>query len=274
MSLTSFLGIKEVKRVFSRVFSLPPFTAKPPMMAPPVTTNYGMVGTAFDYLMRFYLEKINPKTITHRWVAEEAVNLSQTIFPDHFEKANELLENAKKVYLDYRNSGVLTDDLIISSVHLAQLDPIFRAAVLDPNMGSVENGDIEDLKNLINAMDPAIFTAKKICILNPTFGEGSHLVSGADGDFLIDKTLVDIKTTKNLQLKPDHFYQLIGYYILSEIGGIDNAPSGLKIEKVGIYFSRHGFLYTLPIKPIIEQVNFPKFVDWFKKLAEMVFHKE
>ena len=56
MSLTSFLKIKEVKAKFRETFKKPSIKLEGEILAPPQTKNYGLVGTAFDYLMRFVLE--------------------------------------------------------------------------------------------------------------------------------------------------------------------------------------------------------------------------
>ena len=44
----------------------------PGIKAPPLTTKYGWTGTAFDYAMRFYLQKLNPSAKLSRWLAEES----------------------------------------------------------------------------------------------------------------------------------------------------------------------------------------------------------
>ena len=69
MSLTKFLKIEDVKKKFQEYFSKTGFAVKKEILAPPLTKNYGRVGTTFDYLLRFYLKYLNPQAITHRWVA-------------------------------------------------------------------------------------------------------------------------------------------------------------------------------------------------------------
>jgi hypothetical protein len=46
-----------------------------PILAPPLTSNNQLVGIAFDYLLRFYLERINVGSKTSVWAAEEGVIL-------------------------------------------------------------------------------------------------------------------------------------------------------------------------------------------------------
>ena len=70
MSLSSFLKNQDVKDEFARQFHKPGFTLKKEILGPPITNHYSLVGTAFDYLMRFYLKHLNPDAVTKRWVAE------------------------------------------------------------------------------------------------------------------------------------------------------------------------------------------------------------
>ncbi len=165
----------------------------------------------------------------------------------------------------------MTDRLIESALRLAQLDPIFRAGVVDENLGVVHKEDVDDLWKLISLVDPQFFKASRLCLLNPTFGEASRLVSGADADLVIDDQIIDIKTTKNLGLKRDHFNQLIGYYILHEIAGVGGLIPKPEIKKVGIYFSRFGYLHTIDLDDVIHPETFPVFVEWFKARAEQEF---
>jgi len=73
MSLTSFLNNRNVKEKFKQEFPKPGFSVKREILAPPLTSHYTLVGTAFDYLMRFYLKYLNPRAITRKWVAEESL---------------------------------------------------------------------------------------------------------------------------------------------------------------------------------------------------------
>ena len=50
---------------------MPSLVVTKEMAAPPLTENFSLVGTAFDYLLRFYIERQNPKAVTRKWVAED-----------------------------------------------------------------------------------------------------------------------------------------------------------------------------------------------------------
>lgn len=106
-----------------------------------------------------------------------------------------------------------------------------------------------------------------MCLLNPNFGEGSRLVQGADADVLIDDTLIEIKTTKKLEFKREYFDQLMGYFILNQVSGIGSLSPKPQINKLAVYFSRFGYLYTFNVYDVVDWRTFPAFVDWFVNRA-------
>ncbi|HDZ38919.1 MAG TPA: hypothetical protein ENH62_11635 [Marinobacter sp.] len=293
MSLTSFVGNKDVRERFKQEFPSPKFSVQKPLLAPPLTKHYFLVGTAFDYLLRFYLKRLNPQAVETRWVAENAVTVlfmykdgfaihgdtgeAEVVAeptPDKadaaiFQKINAILSEAKKAYQLYLKTGEIIKPLLTSAMLLANLDIIYRTGRLKDyvELDTVSDEDIKDLTNLIQIVTPKLFKAKKVCVLNPTFGEASKLVGGADADLIIDDTLIDIKTTKKLELPRKYFDQLIGYYCLYRIGGIDGLPQDCEIKNLAVYFSRHAYLHLIPVKDCIGQVNFQKFLKWFKERA-------
>jgi hypothetical protein len=109
-----------------------------------------------------------------------------------------------------------------------------------------------------------LFKPREKIILNPTFGKGSKLVGGADADLIIDNTLVDIKTTKEQKITRPIFNQLIGYYLIYLIGGIDNHEN-VRIDNLGLYFSRYNTLWTIPVKEIGSDDKFNMAVNKLKK---------
>lgn len=267
MSLTSFLKIPNIRGEFKNTFPFKAPKLSGELLAPPQTKSYSLIGTAFDYLLRFHIERLNPNALKTSWVAETAVAL---VKPDLNKKLQSLIEMTKIPYYDFIKTGKLSDSLFASTIVLAKLDLIYRAGIMEPNLMDYEDEDILDLKNLISIVDDSLFKSKKFCTLNPIFGDASLLVGGADADMIIDDTLIDIKTTKNLKFERDHYNQLIGYYILSKIGHIDGMKG--KIKKIGIYFSRHGILQTIPISQIDENPKFDSFVKWFEKEAKLEFN--
>lgn len=288
MSLTSILSDRdnqELRDKLKTMFLRPSFTLKTEIKAAPLTNNWGIVGTAFDYLMRFYLQHHNKNTFIQRdsWVADYSYKKLITKFStskepevrtgfyrDKIFKTKDLLkiltdqyEQTKSNYTEFLESGKITDDLIANTIFLAKLDAYFRAGIIDQNFDNHNQDDIKDIKAIISLVDSKLFTARDKCYFNPTFGEGSILVGGADADLIIDNTLIDIKATKHLKLEREHLNQVLGYYILSLIGGVNDNPSDRPIENIGLYFARHGELWTMPLHQFGHQRKFEEFKDWF-----------
>lgn len=284
MSLTSFLENRDVSERFKQEFGRTTApNAQHTLLASPLTNRYAVVGTAFDYLLRFYIKKINSTAVTKLWVAERSADMLKKMYSSWIEKpedaigivfgtasteADSIITVAKQNYSTYLENGQITDDLIKSTLCLAQLDVVHRSKfehLLETELGKIWKRDVKDLKNLISIVDGKIFKASEICLLNPTFGAASQLIGGADADIIIDDRLIDIKTTIRPHFKREYLNQLIAYYALARIDGIDGAPLNHKIAKLEIYFSRFGYLRSINVDEIINQKTFPKFLAWFKR---------
>lgn len=285
MSLTKFLSNnQDVRDRFRQQFNKPPLAIDKDLLAPPLSNRYTLVGTAFDYLLRFYVKRLNPDAVETQWVAEHC--LTQLLSPllvdatididgtavDYTEtkltkRAKRIIEQAKANYSAYLRSGRITDDLFKSALCLAQLDPIYRAGFIDENMGNVQDEDIEDLRKLLSIVDPKLFKSQYLCMLNPTFGEASRLVGGADADLVIDDLLIDVKTTKKFDFQTTFFHQLMGYVVLHEIARMGDLKPKPPVTKAGIYFARHAHLHVFQLDAVIDRDSFPEFVRWFKERA-------
>ena len=269
MSLTSFLALKDVKAKFREEFSKPSVSTFAEMQAVPLTKNYSVVGSAFDYLLRFYLERRYPSARATHWVAEIA--LRSPILLHHrtvFEQAQTIVQMAREHQKQYLQNGRISDDLLHSCVLLSHIDMIYRPGIIPPQLGIIDERDILDLRNLINLVTPLTFRVEHNCLLNPTFGAASLLVGGADADLVIDNTIIDIKTTKKPTLQSNHFFQIVGYCILSRLGGIDGMPEEYRINQVGIYSSRYGRLLLFRLDEIADETKFRSFSEWFVERAE------
>jgi hypothetical protein len=270
MSLTALLDLKDVKAKFRETFTIPKVAAPSVLAAPAMTKNYSLVGTAFDYLLRFCLQRRYLFAIAKEWIASVAPFLLKPGSPAH-KLADQILDTAKQQHHSYLSDGKLTDDLLRSCLLLAQLDPVYRRKEIVPDLGQVDERDILDLRNLISIVPEPAFAPTSVCLLDPTFGAASLLVSGADVDLVLDDALIDIKTTIKPTLKREHFDQIIGYYILYRLAGIDNAPAKHSINRLSIYSARYASLQSFPVHSIASESEFAEFTTWFVARAEVQF---
>ena len=270
MSLSSLLNQKDVRARFRQEFPKPKMSKERELLAPPLTTNYFLIGTAFDYLMRFQLKAQNPQAIEQYWVAEDSVRLlKEKRLIRLYEQGYLIITEARENYASFLKTQQITDELIKSALLLSKLDSFYRAGRIDENLLGLNEKDVDDLRNLLAITDLSLFKSSKLLLLNPSFGLASIQVGGADADLIIDDLLIDIKTTKNFKFEQDDFNQLMGYYILSKIDAIDGAPPDHEIKRLGIYFSRHAYLFIFNVADVVPLLTFSKFLEWFQERAAM-----
>ena len=96
---------------------------------------------------------------------------------------------------------------------------------------------VEDMKALWDLLEEhrEFFSSSETVSYNPSFGEASMMVGGADADILVGATLVEIKTTVKWGYMWADAAQLVGYYVLAAMNG-DPWP----IDRLAIYRSRFG----------------------------------
>ena len=240
MSLTSYLADKEQQALrdkFKSEFPRPDFDLKKEILAPPLTLNYGIIGTAFDYLLRFHLQFKNTTKCQDYlgWVASAGYSGLQLAFDfkkDELNKLNNRFKQSKQSHKLFLKNGKLTNDFLANALFLAKLDLYVRNKMIAQDLFIDNDLDIQDLRNLCNSINLTEFIASDICLLNPIFGKASEMVGGADADIIIDDTLIDIKVTKHLKLERDYLNQLLGYYTLALIGGINMVYEGTLIKYI------------------------------------------
>ena len=266
MSLTSLIkDDKELRQKINSTFARPKLDKKMPLLVESNTKHAALIGVAFDYLFRFHLERINKVDTSKSWVSELSIERLLAFEGDTeiYNKGIDIINNVKLLKEKFIETGNLSDDLIKETLRMSYIDPYYRSGFGAEYIGAnADYEDVTEIKKQIELLNLDAFTAKHICLLNPTFGEASSLVGGADADFLVDNKLIDIKTTKKLALSLNDFCQIIGYYVLHEISGI-NGNKKIEINQVGIYYSRYAYLFLFNVHDIIDKEELNLFVKWF-----------
>ena len=276
MSLTHIIRNPMVRDRIRNVYKKPRISSKDTILAEPQTKAYGLVGTAFDYLLRFEINHRNPSAISGPWVAEFAkvrfplmfskdVSTGETdaVLREKVKLADDIVQRAKASSTHYIRTGKVTDALFADAIRLAKLDVFFRSAWLDEDLGGCNPRDVEDLRTLLSVVPTDLFHASRHCVLNPEFKKGSTLANGADADLLIDDALIEIKTTKSRSIRPEHFDQLIAYLALARLYGVDGLSAKPRIKKLGIYYSRYGNYLEFDLEDVLDGPSFREFLKWF-----------
>ena len=267
MGVKSFITRPPFHEKFLSAITRPKGNLDKPILAPPLTKNYQVVGIAFDYLLRFFLERINDGSKTSLWAAEEGVMLLDALgTSDKFDRAKSLFDGARNLYQSFIQDGVVTDELISAALYLAYLEGTRRSGVFNEADLVNDERDIADLRQLLSLVREQDFASRKGCYLNPTFG-----TARSNADVIIDDKLIEIKTIKNLVLDRRHLHQLVHYYILLSLEGIDGerkrpinyCEEVCEVNHICIYFSRHGYLHRMKIADLINPENLTGLVKWY-----------
>jgi hypothetical protein len=258
-----------------------------PLKVEPRSKRYMLVGTAFDYLLRFELQRRAPHAISERRVAESApwVSVGRDLLmeadEEHYmppeqvaERMRLLLDNAMAAVADYVKQKFPTaakqTELAGHAIRLAKLDPVYRAGRLEPDFEEASPEDIQDLIDLLAVVPFDELLHDKLLLLNPNFRQTSLLVGGADADLIAGDLLVDFKTTKKGEIEVGNLDQILGYLLLArKQRSVD--PTFPVINRLGLYFCRHGYLWSLEASTWTSHPEFPGVEQWFFNRAEEVF---
>lgn len=293
MSITKLLNDplgKEFRERMKREFPSPKFNMNADLKVLPRSNDYSITGSAFDYLLRFTIERNTDKKKVEksnralekgydllliklrRNKATKILSGNGNREYDRYELLN-LIEilyaDSMKNYNTYLKKGKVNRQILQSCVFFAKLDLYAKRHYLHDNIESPELEIMWDLEEMINIVDLKNFKAKKKCYLNPVFGAGFTLCS--DGDLILDDTLIDIKTTRKDKLQRVDFNQLLGYYLLSLISGPNGSPPSSPIKKIGIYFARYGVLWKMPLEDLGNEEKFDELKSWLLRYPPFDF---
>jgi hypothetical protein len=247
MSLTDFLSQSHVKKQLRVLRPKFPRRFESQLFVPPRSDRHTIIGTAFDYLLRFELERRMPRAVRRPWIAWKVVEKMPFDLGD---QSRDLVQRAELACQQYRTRKNPTrqdlEALADWAMRLARFDSILRALVFgDSPFAPVPQDDIEELVEMLQ-IAPYDQLVSEPMILNPAFGESSEIVHGADTDLLTGDALIDVKVTKHNEFKPQWLDQLFGYFLLAENHRAFD-PTFPEVTRVGIYFARHGYLWTVPV---------------------------
>lgn len=249
MSLTKVVETKEVREFMTPLLTIPRLDAGSNLRVASVAPSPSRIGTAFDYLLRFGLAArglANPRgTTVAQGGAERLTGQAKRTGLREVARAEQtLLASAGAESLDPAGAE--------AALVLAAYDLCFRPGRADDVGRTPVAQDISELQALHAIVPWEEFRPVTRTLLNPTFGMGSQLVGGGDGDLIVDDLLIDIKTTKDSKVTPSYIRQLVGYALLANRYGIDDDPvPGSKIRRVGIYFSRVGKLVRADLDAVV-----------------------
>ena len=225
-----------------------------------------MVGTAFDYRLRFHFAPCRVKD----FVAWQGAALLQSLDPSTEPALARFFSNLDTLASKLSPAGrqLKADEERLMSAYcvvLAQIESVYRTRGAwfphlppagtgktrpndEPLLQLAPEAAVEEVVNLSrsasDAMSPLIpYVANGSLPYhpNPVFA-GSSAIGGADADFIVATTIFELKTTKTLDAAAvrNALLQLLGYSLL-------DYEDEFEIRRVGVYFARHGWVKAWPL---------------------------
>jgi hypothetical protein len=300
MSLTSLLRTPEVTARLKPLRPKGRRVVRDELVAPAHTKRFSLVGVAFDYLLRFELQRRVPRAVVRPWAAEDGLNktysgpdgfaVPQAIMitggplgnvsindPDELRELHERLVpiveragGAVKAFIETSSTGAeQIAEMAHHALQLSHLDFVLRSRMLAADFDEVRQEDIDDLVGMLDVVPFGLFTEHDPLLLNPIFGGASHLVGGADADLVVGTSLYDVKVTTKAVVKTEYIDQLLGYFLLAERHRAEDS-SFPSLQTAGIYFARHACSWTMETSVWTDNPQFAETADWFFTFAEAV----
>ena len=233
-------------------------------------TDAAMVGTAFDYRLRFHFSPCRVK----EFVAWQGAVLLRRRDPSTEVPLARFFSNLDTLASKLSPAGQqleADEERLLSAycVVLAQIESVYRTSgrwlphlppggtgkvrpEAEPLLQLAPEATVEDVVNLSrsasDAMSPLIPYVSNGSLPyhpNPVFA-GSSAIGGADADFIIATTIFELKTMKVLDAAAvrNALLQLLGYSLL-------DYDDEYEIRRVGIYFARHGWVKAWPLWELV-----------------------
>ena len=268
MSLRTFFEDPELNATFSaHVGAVPKITVGDLVVAPPAGVRGGqftLIGTAFEYLTRTFVAAVNPGRVTRR---DKRAVQHAAVWPRQRPSAQELVVRvyaeaaaARDKFLD---DELFTDDLLRSSVYVADIEIALRSGILHDAVHEPSADVLADLRGLVVTLrtQPWLVASRR-AHLNCTFSTWSPRIGGADYDLLIDNVLVDIKTTVKAGWARAAFNNTVACWALSRLEGIED------VTHIGLFSPRYASLMTFEACELFSTPDHEaRFLDWFADAA-------
>ena len=298
MSLTSLIRFDpETRSQLDRLIPSGTRNLRASLVVPRRTRHSpAFVGTAFDYAVRIHLLRCCPNAVDSGWIAEAVIE-KQAQFNTRFEarirakdkdparsrllqlwldrelRMRKRVNNARVFARKHRRRRNVDDAwmarLARHALRLARLDPLYRAGYLGPDVFQrIEDEAVREVVEMLQIL-PQEFQRGEPMLLNPSFGEASNRVGGADADLIAGDRLVDIKTNLRSHVDRNVARQMIGYLVLADAA----AKAGLGIPVVNeavVYFARHGSSWRMPAAEVYGHPSYEEIASFLLERSEVV----
>lgn len=205
-----------------------------------------LIGMSYDYAMRFLFEYKNKKNID--------LPLFESIGLRIDKDPHKILDAFDVEYKKNKLQAIIN-----LSFKLSLNEVEFRSGKkLDYNSypKSKLNDVFKEIEKVLSLSLPKVKEDFKKIVYNPVFGNNKLK---ADGDIIIDRTLVDFKVTSSLNDFKSHLEQLILYVILAE--GLKKERIYYNIDYIQIYYPRFDIYPKFKVSDLISKEGIQKILN-------------
>jgi hypothetical protein len=216
---------------------------------------YGLIGTAVDYRLRYYLDVSPAESLVAYRGANTLMTrayLNSSQLPEEFfanlaillkdaQPVGRLLENEAEANLARYCFALALFEYVVRKSTVHDLLASSRPKTVEDILGMAKGIWIDDLCDISRRFydtQSALFSMQ--FVLNPVFS-GSGDVGGADADIIVDGCLIEIKTSIRPLVESQWLRQLAGYALL-------DYEDRYSIRSIGIYMARQGLMMQWPIQ--------------------------
>ena len=282
MDLSEFVGQSAVRERLDDVVPNQGDRAENQLKVDWQTSNYFLIGGAFDYLLRFWLEHHADTFTAGDWEARRGVEVVVENHPDYESAARDAIDAAEDAAAEFMETGEMNRDLLDAALDLSRLDWTAQSGEPPEDLGEYDGGDIVDCIRLMEVLDECDAMRGSEVHMEPPLGLAGSVVGGAEADAVIDGTLIAAKTTSKATFQAKFWRQLVGYLVLADVhddlweqgiytdidmefdGEVGMHPD---IEEFGVYFARHGEVSTCPAEVVYEADGYDELRSWFIETA-------
>lgn len=212
--------------------------------------DFGGIGIAYEYWVRCQIRQNEPKLVESF--------LGYQICCERYadRKVLRALEQHSTALRSPARSEESNARALAACLFFAKFETEYRSRIAVESI-EIKKENVAELDRLASVSDLAPLKKGEVT-LHPIFAvQGSKLKIEADGDLIVETTLVDLKTSSKLDLK-DNLRQLIGYVTLNDLGSYKR-----EINAVGVYYPRFKYFVQIPMSQLATEDQFENIKAWF-----------
>jgi hypothetical protein len=254
--LTEFVRRPGVKACLQAAIRLPPLRRRHPLVVPAAYSgyelDYSVLGYAYEYWLRLALVSDGKRVLNSfigyrygRWHANSGS------LKEDFLRHKASVERFKGSALYNRN--LYRSCIFFGYYELEYRDPLRVGLYSTFWPGTIGEEYVSELDALARRTRVELFDGTKSVALSPVFDiKGSRATLKGDGDFIVGRTLYDVKVVRTFALM-SNLYQLVGYWAMNEIARTMRSRSrGVrKINSVALFFPRFDHVEIFSIDRIL-----------------------